>query len=250
MVVFPVCLMRSRPLIVLVAALALCRVASAQDASGPGVQGLQPGSYIRVSGGAAVPIGAKGSLRDWDRGTGFALAWESWPAGPSEVGIAGFALTAAYNLLPLDEEQFVSTFVDPTSGQPAHAANASRAGILEVTTNVKIRIPAPLVTPMFNLGLGLLDWHPGTIHYAAGTSTGIARQQHRTGLELAIGGGIDRTIVDRIAVFGEAMYVFGYTSYGGGYTSPSGVCTSGGCDALRNTTIGTIRAGLRARVGR
>lgn len=242
--------MRSRPLVFLLAATSLTRVSHAQGASGQGVQGLQPGSYIRVSGGTAVPISAKGSLRDWDRGTGFALAWESWPAGPSEVGLAGFALTAAYNLLPLDEERFVSTFKDPVTGQPAAAATASRAGILEITTNVKLRVPSPLITPMVDIGLGLLDWHPGTIRYTAGSGTGTARQLHRTGLEFSIGGGIDRTIVDRIAVFGEAMYVFGYTSYGGGYTSPSGVCTTGGCDALRNTTIGTIRAGLRARLGK
>jgi hypothetical protein len=243
-------MMRSRLPIVLVAAFALTRAAYGQE-SGSDAQGLQPGEYIRVSGGAAIPIAAKGSLRDWDRGTGFAVAYESWPAGPSGVGLAGFALTAAYNLLPIDEQQFVSTFVDPVSGQPATSATASRAGILEVTTNVKIRIPSPLITPMFDLGLGLIDWHPGTIRYTAGSNTGTARQQHRTGLELAIGGGIDRTIVDRFAVFGEAMYVFGYTSYGGGFTSPGGVCAAGNsCDALRNTTIGTIRAGLRARIGR
>lgn len=241
--------MRSRLLITLLAAFAATRASHAQDV-GSGAQGLLPGDYIRVSGGAAVPIGAKGSLRDWDRGTGFAVGYESWPAGPSGLGRAGFAITAAYNLLPLDEAQFVSTFVDPTSGQQASAATASRAGILEVTTNLKIRISTPLVTPMLNFGLGLLDWHPGTIHYTAGSSTGTARQLHRTGLELAIGGGVDRTIVDRFAVFGEAMYVFGYTSYGGGYTSPGGVCTTSGCDALRNTTIGTVRAGLRARIGR
>ena len=242
--------MRSRPLVTLLAVIALTRVSYAQDAGGPSVQGLQPGNYLRVSGGGAIPIGAKGSLSDWDRGTGFALAWENWPAGPRGVGLAGFALTAAYNLLPLDEGQFVSTFIDPVSGQPAHAASASRAGILEVTTNVKIRIPSPVITPMVDIGLGLLDWHPGTIHYAAGTNTGTARQLHRTGLEFSIGGGIDRTIVDRFAVFAEAMYVFGYTSYGGGYTTPGGVCTTGGCDALRNTTIGTIRGGVRARIGR
>ena len=242
-------MMRSRLLITLLAAFAVPRASHAQDV-GSGVQGLQPGDYIRVSGGAAIPIAAKGSLRDWDRGTGFAVAYESWPAGQTGLGRAGFAITAAYNLLPLDEHQFVSTFIDPTSGQQASAATASRAGILEVTTNVKIRISTPLVTPMVNFGLGLLDWHPGTIRYTAGSGTGTARQLHRTGLELAIGGGVDRTIVDRFAVFGEAMYVFGYTSYGGGYTSPGGVCTTSGCDALRNTTIGTIRAGLRARIGR
>jgi hypothetical protein len=243
-------MMRSRPLVCLLATLALTRVSYAQDAGGAGEQGLEPGEYIRVSGGVATPIAARGSLQDWDRGAGFAAAWESWSAGPTGLGRAGFAITAVYNLLPLDEQRFVSTFIDPTTGQQATSATASRAGILEVTTNAKIRISMPLVTPMVNIGLGLLDWHPGTIRYTAGTATGTARQLHRTGLELTIGGGIDRTIVDRYAIFGEAMYVFGYTSYGGGYTSPGGVCTTSGCDALRNTTIGTIRAGLRARIGR
>lgn len=242
--------MRSRLFIVIAAALAVPRFAHAQDAGGPSVQGLQPGDYVRVSGGAAIPINAQGSLRDWDRGTGFSLAWENWSSGPSGLGRAGFALTAAYNLLPLDDGRFMSTFVDPTTGEKPQSVDASRAGILEVTTNVKIRIPSPLVAPMVNIGLGLLDWHPGTIRYVTASTHGTARQQHRTGLELAIGGGVDRTIVDRYALFGEATYVFGYTSYGGGFTSPGGVCTTSGCDALRNTTIGTIRGGLRVRVGR
>lgn len=242
--------MRSRPLVALAAAIALTRAASAQDVGGSSVQGLQPGNYLRVSGGAAIPINAQGSLRDWDRGTGFAVAWENWSSAPSGLGRAGFALTAAYNLLPLDDGQFISTFVDPTTGEKAQSVDASRAGILEVTTNVKIRISSPLITPMVNVGLGLLDWHPGTIHYVTASSRGTARQQHRTGLEFSIGGGVDRTIVDRYAIFGEAAYVFGYTSYGGGFTSPGGVCATSGCDALRNTTIGTLRGGLRVRVGR
>lgn len=242
--------MRSRPLLVVCAAIALSRAGFAQSTGGSSGDALPPGDYLRVSGGAAIPVSAQGSLRDWNSGTGIAVSWESWQAGPTGVSRAGFALTAAYNLLPLDEERFVSSFVDPTTGQQALSATASRAGILEVTTNVKIRIPSPVVTPMVDIGLGLIDWHPGTIHYTAGSSTGTARQLHRTGLEFSIGGGIDRTIVDRVAVFGEAMYVFGYTSYGGGYTSPGGVCTTGNCDALHNTTIGTIRGGLRARIGR
>lgn len=241
--------MRSRPLIALIAAVTLTRAVAAQDVGGSSDQGLQPGDYVRVSGGAAIPINAQGSLSYWERGTGFAVAWENWLAGPTGLGRAGFALTAAYNLLPLDEAQFVSTFVD-NADQRALSATASRAGILEVTTNVKIRIPSPVITPMVDIGLGLIDWHPGTIHYTTATSSGTARQQHRTGLEFSIGAGVDRTIVDRYAIFGEAMYVFGYTSYGGGFTSPGGVCTTSGCDALRNTTIGTIRGGLRVRVGR
>ena len=242
--------MRSRPLVLFLAAIVLARTSHAQDAGGQSAQGLQPGSYVRVSGGAAMPIAAQGSLRDWDSGSGFAVAWESWPAGPRGVGLAGFAITGAYNLLPFDEQRFISVFKDPVTGQVAQSVSASRAGILEITTNVKIRIPSPLVTPMVNIGLGLLDWHPGTIRYTVGNSTGTTHQEHRTGFEFTVGGGIDRTIVDRFGVFGEAMYVFGYTSYGGGYTSPGGVCSSNNCDALRNTTLGTIRGGLRVRVGR
>ena len=244
--------MRTRLLIspvALLALLGLARVGHTQDVGGSSAEPIQPGDYLRLSGGIAAPVNAKGSLRDWKSGAGFSVAWESWPSGASGVGRAGFAITAAYNLLPLDEARFVSEFT-PSSGGTTQSATASRAGILEVTTNVKIRIPAPLVVPMLNIGLGLIDWHPGTIRYVATTGSGTARQQHRTGLEFSLGGGIDRTIVDRFALFGEAAYVFGYTSYGGGFTSPGGVCTAGGCDVLRNTTIVTARAGLRTRIGR
>jgi hypothetical protein len=241
--------MRSRLLVALLVLLGVTRAGYAQDAGGASTEPIQPGDYLRLSGGIATPVSAKGSLRDWKSGAGFGVAWESWQAGQSGVGRVGFALTAIYNLLPLDEARFVSEFT-PSSGGTTTSATASRAGILEVTTNVKIRIPAPLVVPMVNVGLGLIDWHPGTIHYQSTTGSGTARQQHRTGLEFSIGGGIDRTIVDRFALFGEAAYVFGYTSYGGGFTSPGGVCTAGGCDVLRNTTIVTARAGLRARIGR
>jgi hypothetical protein len=70
--------------------------------------------------------------------------------------------------------------------------------------------------------------------------------------EFTVGAGIEKNIFDRYGVFGEALYVYGYTSYGSGFATPGGVCATAGCDAFRNgnTTIGTIRGGLRVRVGR
>ena len=50
------------------------------------------------------------------------------------------------------------------------------------------------------------------------------------------GGGLDKHIVDRFAIFGEAAYTYGYTSFGAGRRRrrAARVCNSG-CDLLKNT---------------
>jgi len=55
---------------------------------------------------------------------------------------------------------------------------------------------------------------------------------------------LDKTIVGRYAVFGEAAYVYGLTQFGGT------VCAAAGCDALKNTTVTTLRGGMRVRIMR
>jgi hypothetical protein len=58
---------------------------------------------------------------------------------------------------------------------------------------------------------------------------------------------LDKHIYDRIAVFSEATYVFGLTRFGGGL---AGACAASGCAALSNTTVTTLRGGLRVRLMR
>lgn len=206
--------------------------------------GLVPGAYLRVSGGTTTPVNAQGNLRDWKPGKGVSVAWESWDSRDGTYGVSrlGFAISAAYSVLRLDNDQFLTKFIPPSGGTVSSASGT--AGVLEVVTNLRFRIPAPYVMPSIVLGLGFIDWRPGTIKYTGSAGSGTAREQHRSGSEIAIGGTLDKTIINRYAVFGEATYVYGLTRFGGG------VCAASGCDALRNTTVTTLRGGLRVRLMR
>jgi hypothetical protein len=239
--------MRSRLFFGVCAALmAVSRLAVAQ--SDRLAAGLVPGDYVRASAGVAVPINPQGSLRDWSRGTTANLAWENWQTGGSSgVGRLGVAINVSYSLLPLDEANFVSDFI-PIQGGKATSASASRAGIFELATNFRFRIPAPLLMPTINLGIGFLNWRPSTIDYSGPTGSGTAKQRSRNGGELSIGGGLERHIVDRYGLFAEAMYSYGFTSLGQGSVTPGGVCSATSCDALKNTSVAVIRGGLSVRI--
>jgi hypothetical protein len=211
--------------------------------------GLVPGAYLRVGAGTMAPVNAQGSLRDWKPGTGVSAAWESWDQGQTGVSRLGFAIAAAYSSLRLDTDRFLTEFTPPTGGSVS-SVSAGTAGVIEVTTNLIFRIPAPFIMPHVTVGLGFIDWRPGEIRYTGTTGSGTTKQQHRSGGEIAIGGGLDKHIYDRFAIFGEGMYVYGYTRFGAGYGTPTGACAASGCDALRNTTVTTLRGGLRVRIMR
>jgi hypothetical protein len=211
--------------------------------------GLVPGAYLRVGAGAMTPVNAQGSLRDWRPGKGASVAWESWDSGQTGVSLVGFAISAAYSSLPLNTPRFLTEFVPPNGGSVS-SVSAGSAGVLEVITNIIFRVPAPYVMPHFTIGLGFIDWHPGEIEYTGSAGSGKTKQQRRSGGEVALGGGLDKHIYDRFAVFTEATYVFGLTRYGSGYGSTTGVCAASGCDALKNTTVTTLRGGLRVRLMR
>jgi hypothetical protein len=228
--------------------LATPRHVGAQDRpADQGTSGMQPGDYLRFGAGTTIPVNPQGSLRDWKAGPGVNVAYENWqPGGNGGPGRVGFGLGVGYSRLVLKEDQFANDFT-PTSGALANASG--HAGILEITSNLRIRIPAPLVMPAVTIGLGFINWSPGQIHYETTTSaTGSVKQSSRSGAELALGGSIDREIYDRFAAYVEAAYVYGYTSYGAGFGTPTSICTS--CDPLKNTTVVTLRGGLRARIGR
>jgi hypothetical protein len=158
----------------------------------------------------------------------------------------GFALSAAYSTLPLNRDRFLTEFVPPNGGSVS-SINSGTAGVLEVVTNLIFRVPAPYIMPHFTIGLGFLDWRPGEIQYTGSAGSGRTKQQHRSGGEIAFGGGLDKHIYDRFAVFSEATYVFGLTRFGGGLT---GACAAAGCDVQSNTTVTTLRGGLRVRMMR
>ncbi|HEY4304552.1 MAG TPA: hypothetical protein VGM82_08805 [Gemmatimonadaceae bacterium] len=225
---------------------ALPQAAVAQDRPGdPTAGGMQPGDYLRIGVGATVPINPQGSLRDWKTGTGLSVGYENWQSGGSGgIGRVGFGISAAYSRLPIKQDQFAKDFTTVTV-----ADATGHAGLLEIATNLRIRIPAPLVMPSINIGLGFINWSPGEIHYTSiGGTTGSAKQQSRSGAELALGASVDRDLFDRYALFVEGAYVYGYTSYGSGFGTPTTIC--GSCDPLKNTTVATLRGGLRARIGR
>jgi hypothetical protein len=240
--------MRSQSL-ALIALLGLAASAYAQEVTDRFADGLIPGAYLRVGAGTMAPVNAQGSLRDWKPGNGASVAWESWDAGQTGVSRLGFAISAAYSTLSLDSDRFLTEFTSPLGGS-VNSVSGRSAGVLEVTTNLIFRVPAPYIMPHVTLGLGFIDWRPGEIRYTGTAGNGTTKQQHRSGGEVAIGGGLDKHIYDRYAVFGEATYVYGYTRFGGGYGTPTGVCATSGCDALNNTTVTTLRGGLRIRMMR
>jgi hypothetical protein len=208
--------------------------------------GLIPGAYLRVGGGPTSPVNAQGTLKDWMPGRGGSIAWESWDAGQTGVSRMGFALSAAYSSLPLNTGRFLTEFVPPNGGSVS-SINAKSAGVLEIVTNLIFRVPSPYIMPHFTIGLGFLDWRPGVIEYTGSAGSGRTKQQRRSGGEIALGFGLDKHVYDRFAVFSEATYVFGLTRFGG---SVAGACTANGCDALSNTTVTTLRGGLRIRMMR
>jgi hypothetical protein len=235
------------------ALVSLSSVGRAQDRAAQSerfADGLLPGDYLRLSGGMMAPVNAQGSLRDWDRGTVYGLVWENWQSGAGGVGRVGYGIGVNYGLLPLDEQQFLSEFLTP-QGTRATSASASNASVLEIETNLRFRIPSPFIMPSFSLGLGYLNYRPSTITYTAGGTSSSTAEQRRYGAEFTIGGELDKRIVDRVAIYGEAMYTYGFTGLGQGIARPGGTCatSTNGCDPLKNTSLGVVRGGLRVHIG-
>jgi hypothetical protein len=244
--------MRAQLLLAAVLCLAFSQrgVAQTETAGDPSAGGLVSGDYIRVSAGLAHPLDAQGSLRDWKPGESFGLSYENWMPGNGGNGVGqfGFGIGLVYNALPFDSQTFMADFI-PASGGAITSASASHARVLEITSTIRYRFPMPVIAPAINVGFGFLNWAPSKISYVTAEGTTTAQQQHRSGFEVSVGGSVDRQLYDRFALFGEAAYVYGFTRYGA-FTTPNGSCARNNCDVLKNTTLGTIRGGLRVRMGR
>lgn len=212
---------------------------------------ISGGNYVRVAAGVTSPVNPSGTLRDWDRGTGFALSWENWESMGGGTPRAGFGIAFDFAQLPLNEQQFIATFQNG-QGERAASASANKTSVWTIATDFRLRIPMVLVMPTVNFGFGIIDIHPSTIDYTTtGGTAGKAAQKGRTGAELSIGGGVDRQVAGRVAVYAEALYRYGFTSVGEGIAAPGSACLQGGgCDALKNSSFGTIRGGLRINVDR
>ena len=250
--------MRFRQFVVFVNALSSMTVSSAASHRGGALaqtgserfsDGLTPGDHLRIGVGSVSPVNPQGSLRDWNRGQGISLIWENWDAGSTGVGRVGYGLGVDYALLPLDQQQFLLDFVNTPNGT-AQSATGKKAGVLIVGVTTRFRIPAPYIMPSISLGFGFLDWRPGEVSYTATGGSGTAKQQHRSGGAITIGGGLDKHVYDRFAIFGEALYTYAYTSFGQGLAGSGSSCLTTNCDLLKNTQFGTIRGGLRVRFGR
>ncbi|HTE46816.1 MAG TPA: hypothetical protein VK636_16305, partial [Gemmatimonadaceae bacterium] len=166
----------------------------------------------------------------------------------SGVGLVGYGFGVDYARLPLNESNFLVDFQSPQGGK-ATAVTGSAAQLFVVSTSLRIRIPSPVVAPSITLGLGFLNFRPSSVSYVAPTGNGSAKQESRSGAELSLTGGLDRQLVGRFALYGEAQYSYGFTSLAR-LATPGGNCSANGCDVLKNTTIGTVRGGLRVRLGR
>jgi hypothetical protein len=195
-------------------------------------------------------VNAQGNLRDWNRGQSVNVTWENWGAGSGGTDLTGFGIGIGYTMLPLNDAAFVRNFTPTLVGGQTTSATASKAGVFEIATSLRIRIPSPFIMPHISVGFGFMNWHPGTIHYTTTTGESAdAKQQTRSGAEFTIGGGLDKQLYDRYGIFAEAIYTYGFTNIGQGLATPTGTCSANGCDALKNTTLGTIRGGLRVRIG-
>ena len=175
--------------------------------------------------------------------------WENWDTGRNGVGRVGFGLMLDYSLLPFDEQQFLSDFVSPT-GRSAHGEReegrhfSGRREHHEFAFRRRSSCRRSASGSASSIGVRARSRTPPP------TATSTAKQQHRSGGSVSIGGGLDKQIYDRFAVFGEAIYTYGYTSFGSGLAGSGSTCLTSGCDLLKNTPLGTLRGGLRVHVGR
>ncbi|HEY9229607.1 MAG TPA: hypothetical protein VIP11_23360 [Gemmatimonadaceae bacterium] len=217
---------------------------------GANTDGLIPGNYVRVSGGVVTPVNAQGSLKDWKQGTGLNFMYENWDSGPRGLSRFGFGVFGEIAFLPFDEEQFKVDFADGPFGA-VRTASAGKARVIQFGLNTRFRIPVPYMTPSISLAFGFLDWNPADISYTSVTgANATAKQQHRQGAALTAIGGLDKHIFDRYAIFAEAVYTYGYTSFGQGLAAAGSACVTSNCDLLKNTPLGSIRGGIRARISR
>lgn len=242
--------MRSRLIVAFAAASLAIAPLHAQivTAVDPYADGLIGGGYLRLAGGVVSPIHPSGTLRDWNRGPMASVIWENWEPSARGVSRTGFGIGVSYTELPLNGPVFAGSFI-PATGTVT-AASGKDASLFQVETSVRWRIPVRYIMPSIEFGFGFLSFHPGQITYTTSDgTTGSARSQTRSGAEFSIGGGLDKQIAGRVAIFGEAIYEYGLTGLGQGIAEPGGTCAAGQCDVLKNMTLGTVRGGLRLRLG-
>lgn len=241
--------MRSRPLALVLALSLVASTRAFAQTPTPMTDGMVAGGYLRVSGGVVTPVNPGGSLKEWDAGSTFHVMWENWEnTDRGTLSLFGFGLYGDVSFLQFDQNQFIRDFTNGPNGTVT-SARAGRGRAIQFGVNTRFRIPAPYFTPSIGLGFGFIDWHPASIDYVAVGGSGTAKQQNRQGAALTLTAGIDKHIFDRVSIFGEAAYAYGYTSFGQGLGATGSACLAANCDLLKNMPFGTIRAGLKTRIG-
>ncbi|HEY4133146.1 MAG TPA: hypothetical protein VGM50_21190, partial [Gemmatimonadaceae bacterium] len=156
----------SRSFSLILAAIAALVFVPRAHAQGSGSnEGITPGDYLRLSAGVTNPVSAQGNLRDWGSGTTYNLTWDNWGSGSQGTDLTGFGFGVGYTLLPFKSSFFVQNFVPTQVTGSTATATAASAGVFEALADFRVRIPSPIVMPFITIGLGFMNWHPGTIHY-------------------------------------------------------------------------------------
>ena len=197
------------------------------------------------------PLDAQGNLRDWSSGTAYNLMWESWGAGGAGTDLTGYGFSVGYTQLPFNNSFFVQNFTPTQVTGSTATATAADARVLEFLATLRIRIPTPLVMPHLSLGLGFIELasrhHSTTPRQRARRPTQSRKAVRRA--EFSVGGGVDRHVYDRVGIFAEARTPTAITSFGQVRNADRDVRGQRMRRPLKNTTLGTIRGGLRVRIG-
>ena len=130
---------------------------------------------------------------------------------------------SVYSMLPLDESQFLVGLHADLGPEGLPRPAASSAGVFELATNFRFRIPSPFIMPTINFGLGFIELGARARSTTpAPLGTGSAKQQTSIGRRVRRSvEDSSKHIVDRYGRFRlKQTYAYGYTSFGQGAATP------------------------------
>ena len=210
-----------------------------------------PATISASAAASTIPVNAQGSLRDWKRGTGINLAWENWQPGAHGVGRVGFGLDVAYSRLAARTRPVRRRFRARTDRHCGRRVGASRR-FSRSTSNLRIRIPAPCVMPAItSASASSIGRRETSITHRPPARTGTASSHRAAALSSSLGGAsieqIYRSLRD---LWRSGVRLRIHELRRAASRTPSEHVLHSGCDLLKNTTVGTLRGGLRVRLGR
>ena len=155
----------------------------------------------------------------------------------------GFGVGADYSRLPLNEAQFNSDFT--SLGAHPTSATASSATAFTISTAIRFRIPGAIHHAEPRSRIRIYGFHSEHRALQAPTGSGTANQLRRRGAAFTFGGGLDKHIVDRYAIFAEAVYTTASRASVRASRRRAARASNTQCDVLKNTAFGVLRGGLR-----